>query len=103
MVRKRVSLETILHYCYMLHFWIMIIGRILKGAVINTLIPSAEVQGGGIKPLVIVTNYCYDERRNVKTIKTLKGFRDFLPAEAAKRKWLRDKLALTCQWWGFSP
>lgn len=34
---------------------------------------------------------------------TLKGFRDFLPAEAAKRKWLRDKLAAVCEQWGFSP
>ncbi len=33
----------------------------------------------------------------------LKGFRDFLPAEAAKRKWLRDKLADICESWGFSP
>jgi len=36
-------------------------------------------------------------------IQPLKGFRDFLPAEAAKRKWLRDKLAGICQSWGFSP
>lgn len=34
---------------------------------------------------------------------TLKGFRDFLPEEAAKRKWLRDKLATICETWGFSP
>lgn len=33
----------------------------------------------------------------------LKGFRDFLPAEAAKRKWLRDKLAGICEEWGFGP
>ncbi len=33
----------------------------------------------------------------------LKGFRDFLPEEAAKRKWLRDKLAQICQTWGFAP
>lgn len=33
----------------------------------------------------------------------LKGFRDFLPAEAANRKWLRDKLAGICESWGFSP
>jgi len=33
----------------------------------------------------------------------LKGFRDFLPKEAAKRKWLRDKLAAICESWGFSP
>ncbi len=34
---------------------------------------------------------------------TLKGFRDFLPEEAAKRKWLRDKLAAICESWGFAP
>ncbi|MCX6794237.1 MAG: histidine--tRNA ligase [Candidatus Gottesmanbacteria bacterium] len=34
---------------------------------------------------------------------TLKGFRDFLPAEAAKRKWLRDKLAAICESWGYAP
>lgn len=33
----------------------------------------------------------------------LKGFRDFLPADASKRKWLRDKLAAICQSWGFAP
>lgn len=36
-------------------------------------------------------------------IQNLKGFRDFLPVEAAKRKWLRDKLAEICQQWGFLP
>lgn len=34
---------------------------------------------------------------------TLKGFRDFLPKDAAKRKWLRDKLAAICESWGFGP
>jgi histidyl-tRNA synthetase len=34
---------------------------------------------------------------------TLKGFRDFLPEEATKRKWLRDKLAAICELWGYSP
>jgi len=34
---------------------------------------------------------------------TLKGFRDFLPAEAAKRKWLRDRLATICESWGYAP
>src|SRR5688572_23443552 len=34
---------------------------------------------------------------------TLKGFRDFLPAEAAKRKWLKDKMAAICEQWGFPP
>ncbi len=36
-------------------------------------------------------------------IQTLKGFRDFLPEDAAKRKWLRDKLAAICEAWGFEP
>ncbi len=36
-------------------------------------------------------------------VQTLKGFRDFLPAEAAKRKWLRDKLATICESWGYAP
>lgn len=39
----------------------------------------------------------------MNTILPLKGFRDFLPAEAAKRKWLRDKLATICESWGFAP
>lgn len=34
---------------------------------------------------------------------TLKGFRDFLPQDAAKRKWLRDKLAEICESWGYAP
>lgn len=37
------------------------------------------------------------------TLQPLKGFRDFLPEEAAKRKWLRDKLADICASWGFAP
>lgn len=39
----------------------------------------------------------------MNTILPLKGFRDFLPPEAAKRKWLRDKLAGICESWGFAP
>ncbi len=38
-----------------------------------------------------------------RTLQTLRGFRDFLPEEAAKRKWLRDKLAGICESWGFAP
>jgi len=33
----------------------------------------------------------------------LKGFRDFLPVDAAKRKWLRERLAQICELWGYSP
>ncbi len=39
----------------------------------------------------------------MNTILPLKGFRDFLPAEAAKRKWLRDKLSGIFTSWGFAP
>jgi histidyl-tRNA synthetase len=39
----------------------------------------------------------------MNTIQTLKGFRDFLPADAAKRKWLRDKIATICESWGYAP
>lgn len=39
----------------------------------------------------------------MNTILPLKGFRDFLPPEAAKRKWLRDKLAGIFSSWGFAP
>ena len=38
-----------------------------------------------------------------RTVQPLRGFRDFLPAEAIKRKWLRDKLATICESWGFAP
>jgi histidyl-tRNA synthetase len=34
---------------------------------------------------------------------TLKGFRDFLPEQASKRKWLRDRLAQICESWGYQP
>lgn len=33
----------------------------------------------------------------------LKGFRDFLPKEAAKRQWLKEKIRATCESWGFEP
>jgi histidyl-tRNA synthetase len=36
-------------------------------------------------------------------IQNLKGFRDFLPDQAARRKWLRDRLAQICEQWGFAP
>jgi histidyl-tRNA synthetase len=39
----------------------------------------------------------------MNAIQPLKGFRDFLPAEAAKRKWLRDKLAGVFSSWGYAP
>lgn len=36
-------------------------------------------------------------------IQTLKGFRDFLPKEALKRKWLRDKITEVFELWGYDP
>lgn len=40
-----------------------------------------------------------------KTIepRTLPGFRDFLPAEARKRAWLREKLVKIFENWGYDP
>ena len=37
------------------------------------------------------------------TPQLLKGFRDFLPKDAAKRQWLKEKIRLTCESWGFEP
>ena len=34
---------------------------------------------------------------------TLKGFRDFLPNDALKRKWLREKIEAVFQKWGYDP
>ncbi|MBI5150992.1 MAG: histidine--tRNA ligase [Candidatus Pacebacteria bacterium] len=34
---------------------------------------------------------------------TLKGFRDFLPEQARKRQWLRDKIIEVFELWGFDP
>ncbi|OGG27590.1 histidine--tRNA ligase [Candidatus Gottesmanbacteria bacterium RIFCSPLOWO2_01_FULL_42_10] len=36
-------------------------------------------------------------------IQNLKGFRDFLPQEALKRQWLRDKISQTFELWGYDP
>jgi histidyl-tRNA synthetase len=33
----------------------------------------------------------------------VKGTRDFLPAEAAKRKWLRDRIVAIFEQWGYDP
>jgi histidyl-tRNA synthetase len=33
----------------------------------------------------------------------VKGTRDFLPAEAAKRKWLRDRIVSIFEQWGYDP
>lgn len=37
------------------------------------------------------------------TPQLLKGFRDFLPKEAVKRQWLKEKIRATCESWGFEP
>lgn len=34
---------------------------------------------------------------------TLKGFRDFLPQEALKRQWLREKIITVFERWGYDP
>ncbi len=36
-------------------------------------------------------------------IQTLKGFRDFLPKEAVKRNWLKDKIREIFELWGYEP
>jgi len=39
----------------------------------------------------------------MEKIQTLKGFRDFLPSEAKKRQWLKNKMAEVAQRWGYEP
>lgn len=36
-------------------------------------------------------------------MQTLKGFRDFLPEEAKKRAWLKDKMVSVFEKWGYEP
>lgn len=36
-------------------------------------------------------------------LQTLKGFRDFLPEEARKRAWLRERMIKVFEKWGFEP
>lgn len=36
-------------------------------------------------------------------IQPLKGFRDFLPGEAIKRTWLREKITAVFEQWGYDP
>lgn len=38
-----------------------------------------------------------------RTPQLLRGFRDFLPEEALKRKWLREKIAGVFELWGYDP
>lgn len=39
----------------------------------------------------------------MKNMQPLKGFRDFLPEEALKRKWLREKISAVFELWGYDP
>lgn len=39
----------------------------------------------------------------IKNTQPLKGFRDFLPEEALKRQWLRNRLCDIFQKWGYEP
>jgi len=36
-------------------------------------------------------------------IQTLKGFRDFLPEDARRRAWLRNKMISVFEKWGYEP
>lgn len=38
-----------------------------------------------------------------QTIQPLKGFRDFLPAEARERQWLKNKIIKVFELWGYDP
>lgn len=38
-----------------------------------------------------------------QNLQTLKGFRDFLPEEALKRKWLENKIRFVFELWGYDP
>jgi len=38
-----------------------------------------------------------------QNLQTLKGFRDFLPAEVYKRQWVKDIMVQTAQAWGYEP
>src|SRR4030042_767819 len=41
--------------------------------------------------------------QNNNKLQTLKGFRDFLPEDALKRQWLKDKLCRIFEKWGYDP
>ena len=38
-----------------------------------------------------------------QNLQTLKGFRDFLPADVYKRQWVKDIMVKTAEAWGFEP
>lgn len=39
----------------------------------------------------------------MKKLQSLKGFRDFLPSQAIKREWLKQKITRVFQLWGYQP
>jgi len=39
----------------------------------------------------------------MEKMQTLKGFRDFLPIEAAKRQWVKNKMIEVAERWGYEP
>ncbi len=43
------------------------------------------------------------DNKSVNKLQTLKGFRDFLPEDARKRAWLRQKMVEVFEKWGFEP
>jgi histidyl-tRNA synthetase len=48
-----------------------------------------------------MSNYNTDAKKIMP--QTLKGFRDFLPAEAMKRQWLKNKIIEAFELWGYEP
>src|SRR3972149_9172717 len=44
--------------------------------------------------------FCYYKHM---TSQTLKGFRDFLPKEAAARQWLKNEIIKVFERWGYEP
>lgn len=38
-----------------------------------------------------------------QNLQTLKGFRDILPSDAAKRQWVKDVMVKTAELWGYEP
>ena len=65
----------------------------------NTIAISAQVKE--------VKNYDILQKGNTMSTKQLpqplKGFRDFLPDEARKRRWLKEKITKVFELWGFDP
>src|SRR3989339_1835457 len=45
----------------------------------------------------------YNSNMPKPKMQKLKGFRDFLPAEAKKRAWLKNQMVKVFERWGFNP